>query len=111
MLTWEDCIGLSELTPEEIAAIAEHEHLPEIAALEFGNYLIHRPDGAPAIKRMILDDIAEAERRGDRRHVLALKLVLHHFCRCHAQELGRSAPSAEDMRRSLKHLVGDEAPA
>jgi len=28
MLTIEDCIGLSELTEEEILAIAEHEHIP-----------------------------------------------------------------------------------
>lgn len=102
MLTLEDCIGLCELTAGEIAAIAEHEHLPEIAALEFGNYLIHRPDGAPAIRRMILDDIEAAQRRGDRAHALALKVVLHHFCRSRRHELGRSiGPSAAEIRRSL----------
>jgi hypothetical protein len=31
-----------ELTEEEIAAIAEHEHLPMIVAAELGNYLIRR---------------------------------------------------------------------
>jgi hypothetical protein len=40
MLTIEDCIGLSELTEEEILAIAQHEHIPEIAGLEMGHYLI-----------------------------------------------------------------------
>ena len=32
MITLEDCIGLCGLTEEEVLAIAEHEHLPEIAA-------------------------------------------------------------------------------
>ena len=39
MLTLEDCIGLSGLDEEEILAIAEHEHIPEMAALEMGYYL------------------------------------------------------------------------
>jgi hypothetical protein len=82
MLTFEDCVALSELTDEEIAAIAEHEHLPMIVAAEMGNYLVHA-DGIPKIKRMIADDIAAADRRGDRRHALALKLVLRHFVEHH----------------------------
>ena len=36
MLSYSDCVGLSELTPEEIAVIAQHEHLPDIVALEIG---------------------------------------------------------------------------
>ena len=32
MITLEDCVGLCGLTEEEVLAIAEHEHLPEIAA-------------------------------------------------------------------------------
>jgi len=32
MIALEDCIGLCGLTEEEVLAIAEHEHLPEIAA-------------------------------------------------------------------------------
>ncbi len=105
MLTFQDCIGLCDLTPEEIAAIAGHEHLPEIAALEFGNYLVHRPDGVPAIRRMILEDMEAAQRRDDLAHALALKVVLHHFCRSHGRELGRGiGPTADEIRRSLARL-------
>jgi hypothetical protein len=68
MLTFEDCIALSELTDEEVAAIAEHEHLPMIVAAELGNYLIHCTDGVPRIKRIIADDIIAADRRGNHRH-------------------------------------------
>jgi len=116
MLTFEDCVALSELTDEEIAAIAEHEHLPMTVAAELGNYLIHGADGVPRIKRMIADDIAAAERRGDRRHVLALKLVLQHFVEHHpARERRPDAPSLKRdrlVREFLKRVPPPpEAPA
>jgi hypothetical protein len=79
MLTLEDCIALSDLTEEEILAIAEHEHIPEMAAAELGNYLVHAPDGARYIKAMIRDDIAAAAACGNRDHALALKLLLRKF--------------------------------
>lgn len=83
MLTFEDCLGLSGLTEKEIDAIAEHEHLPEIVALELGNYLLHQPDGVPRIRRMILDDIADAESKGENERALLLKATLQHFVETH----------------------------
>jgi DNA repair protein RadC len=84
MLTIEDCIGLSELTEEEIIAIAQHEHIPEIAALEMGNYLIQTASGERRIKAMIVDDIEQARGEGDANRVLTLKLCLKHFLQHHA---------------------------
>jgi len=84
MLTIEDCIGLSELTEEEILAIAEHEGIPEMVALELGNYLVQTESGEKRIKAMIVDDIEAARRGGDVRHTLALKLCLKHFLEHHA---------------------------
>lgn len=83
MLTFEDCLGLSDLNEDEILAIAEHEHIPELAALELGNYLISTPTGEKRLKRMILDDIASARRAGDSVHAASLKLVLKHYCQEH----------------------------
>lgn len=91
MLTLEDCIALSELTEEEIDAIAEHEHLPEVVAAELGNYLIHCADGTARIRRMIRDDIESARARGDFVHAAKLKLVLKHFLETHP---GARPPSA-----------------
>ena len=79
MLTLADCIALSDLTQEEIDAIAEHEHLPEVVAAELGCYLVHRAGGRQAIEAIIHDDIAAAQARGDHRHSAELKLVLRHF--------------------------------
>jgi hypothetical protein len=83
MLSLEDCLALCELTEEEVLAIAEHENLPEIAAAELGNYLVHTHEGEMRIKAIIRDDIHAARARGDRRHELALKLVLCNFVRQH----------------------------
>lgn len=85
MLTYEDCLGMTDLTQEEVEAIAEHEHCPEIIALELGNYLVHTTEGRPRIHVMILDDMAAAEARGDAAHTAKLKLVLQHFCDRYAE--------------------------
>lgn len=92
MLTLEDCIGLSELDEEEILAIAEHEHIPEMAAVEMGNYLCHTPEGERRIRRMIVDDISKARERGDTRHAAVLKTALKHYVAEH--HLGRASGSA-----------------
>ena len=79
MLTLEDCIGLCGLNEEEILAIAEHEHIPEMAAVELGNYLVRAPDGELSIKAIIRDDIVSAAAAGNLHHALALKLVLRNY--------------------------------
>lgn len=83
MLTYEDCIGLCELTEEEVEAIAQHEHIPEIVAAELGRYLVETPDGVRRIRRMILDDIDQARRRADVVKAAQLRLVLRHFVHTH----------------------------
>jgi hypothetical protein len=79
MLSLEDCIALCGLTEDEVLAIAEHEHIPEIAAAELGNYLVRTPDGELCIKAMIRDDIAAAAARGDWLRELTLKMVVRNF--------------------------------
>jgi len=88
MLTYEDCIGLCELTEEEVEAIAEHEHIPEIVAAELGNYLVQTEAGETKICHIIKEDIEWAEKQGDKHHVIALKLVLKHFVDTHPQAAG-----------------------
>ena len=83
MLTLQDCIALSDLTEDEILAVAEHEHIPEIIATELGCYLVHSPEGVPLLKRMIVDDIEAAKKRNDLEHATKLRLVLRHFIETH----------------------------
>lgn len=113
MLTLDDCLALCELTEGEIVAIAEHEHLPMIVAAELGNYLIQGPDGALRIKRIILDDMQAADRAGDSRRALTLKLVLRKFVERHPECRGRrTVPRhavSDSVRRFLK--TGPAAPS
>ena len=84
MLTLQDCIELSDLNEEEVLAIAEHEHIPEMLAVEMGNYLVHSPSGERRIKRMIVDDISHARETGNVKHAAVLKSVLKHYLAEHA---------------------------
>ena len=86
MITLEDCVALCGLTEEEVLAIAEHEHLPEIAAAALASYLVHQEHhGLDRVRDMIADDIRNAQARGDKEHVLVLLHVLHHFLRAHPE--------------------------
>lgn len=79
MLSLVDCLAMCALSEDEILAIAEHEHLPEIAALELGDDLMHHIGGIARICGMIRDDIEAARLRGDLAHAARLKLTLRHF--------------------------------
>jgi len=95
MLSLEDCIGLCGLTEAEVRAIAQHEHIPEIAAAELGNYLASSRDGELCIKEMMRDHIMLATERSDIERALGLKLLLRNFILHH--------PRCEERhRRSLQ---------
>ena len=83
MLTRQDCLALCELSEDEVAAIAEHEHVPEVIAMELGQYLCHTPDGEARIERMIVDDIAHARETGNFARMAKLVGVLRHFIENH----------------------------
>ena len=91
MLTYEDCLGFCDLTEEEIEAIAEHEHIPTIVALELGQYLVQSEDGVRRVKRMILDDIEVAREHGKKDRYLLLRATLKHFVDTHPENPAATA--------------------
>jgi hypothetical protein len=92
MITLEDCVAFSGLTEEEVLAIAEHEHMPEIAATALAQYLTYQEHGAEKIRDMIVDDIRASQARNDRQHVRNLLHVLHHFLRTHPEAQPQKHP-------------------
>jgi hypothetical protein len=86
MLTLEDCIAFSGLTEAEVLAIAEHEHVPEIAAAALAGYLLKQRTGAKRIHTMIVEDIRASLQRGDREHARELFAALCHFLETHPEE-------------------------
>jgi hypothetical protein len=79
MISLEDCIALCGLTAAEVAAVAEHEHVPEVAAATLGQDLLHQQHGPQKIQQMIVEDIRASLDRGDVAHAAKLTSALRHF--------------------------------
>ncbi|MGG7643821.1 hypothetical protein ACQ5SP_03300 [Rhodovulum sp. YNF3179] len=83
MITLDDIVDMTSLTREEIAAIAEHEHVEGVNAAALADYMEHMPKGPQAIQRMICEDIRDALHRDDVAHAKELYAVLKHFMQTH----------------------------
>lgn len=84
MLTYEECLELSDLTADEVDAIAEHEHMDPMIAMALGHYMITHK-GEQKIKRIIMDDIDKAQRDRNYAHAEMLQKVLNHFIATHPE--------------------------
>jgi hypothetical protein len=93
MISLEDCIGLCGLREDEVAAISEHEHIPEIAAAALASYLLQQPHGGEIIRDMIIDDIRRALDAGRIQHAAELFMALRHFLDQHPE--GRAGLASE----------------
>lgn len=85
MITLDDIEDMTCLTREEIAAVAEHEHMPELNASALAEYMMHIPHGPQKVQQMICEDIRGALHRGDLDHARELYAVLHHFMSEHPE--------------------------
>lgn len=90
MLTYEECLELSDLTSEEVDAIAEHEHMDPMIAMALGHYMITH-EGEQKIKRIIMDDIEKAQRDHNYQHAEMLQKVLQHFITTHPEHNSQKA--------------------
>lgn len=79
MVSIDDCIALCGLDREKIQAIAEHEHIPEVAAAALASYLLHREGGVAKIKEMMSDDLKEALAEGRNERASELLMALREF--------------------------------
>ena len=95
MITLADCLAMCGLSEDEVLAIAEHEHIPEIAAAALGQYLLNQAQGPGKIRDMIRDDIRSALARNDRAHARELLMALRHFLSEHPQSQVTGALSCE----------------
>ncbi len=101
MISLEDCVAMCGLTEDEVLAIAEHEHVPEIAATNLARYLLHREHGPEHIQGMIVDDIRTALREKDTKHAAELFSTLRHFL--------SEYPEADQMSKQPKPLAPDQS--
>lgn len=94
MISLEDCIALCGLSEDEVLAIAEHEHVPEIAATNLARYLLDQTQGPEEIRGMIVDDIRAALRDKQTQHAAELFSALRHFLRDHPQQRSDTAAAS-----------------
>src|SRR3954464_3636266 len=52
VIALEDCLGLCDLSPDQVRAISEHEHVPEILAAALGTDLLRSESGPEKIRDM-----------------------------------------------------------
>ncbi len=79
MITIEDCYGFCDLDQDAIDAIASHEHLNDIVAIELAQCLIKQKSGLRQLHTMIEDDIYWAQLKGQTARVSQLKKTLAAF--------------------------------
>ncbi|HZV54910.1 MAG TPA: hypothetical protein VFF82_08220 [Rhodocyclaceae bacterium] len=58
MISLNECIGMSGLQEEEVAVVAEHEHLPLMVAAELAQTLLETPRGLYSLHVMFRDRLA-----------------------------------------------------
>jgi hypothetical protein len=87
MISLEDCIGMCGLNANEVAAIGEHEHIPDIAAAALADYLLKQAGGPQRIRMMIVEDIHKALDAGHIRHAAELFMALRHFLKQHPEAM------------------------
>ncbi|KUF12185.1 hypothetical protein [Pseudoponticoccus marisrubri] len=93
MISVDDVVGMTCLSEEEVAAVAEHDHLSDYDAALLGDYLMHQHHGPARVQQMICEDIREALHADDVRHAKELYKVLHHFLGQHPEAVRGASPS------------------
>ena len=79
MISLDDCIDMCGLDRNEVAAIAKHEHIPEVAAAALANYLLHHDGGETEIRQMMSDDLSVALSEGRLQQASELLMALREF--------------------------------
>ncbi|HEY7457200.1 MAG TPA: hypothetical protein VH765_00460 [Xanthobacteraceae bacterium] len=85
MISIDDCIALCGLDKDEVDAIGEHEHIPEVAAAALANYLLQQAGGAVRIRTMMIEDVRNALDEGRIDHAAELFMALRHFLEQHPE--------------------------
>lgn len=75
MLTYEECLAMSELSEEEIQSLAAHGRLSPIIAMALGQYLLTH-GGHAHIQEIIARDIEAARKARDHERVILLQTAL-----------------------------------
>ncbi len=83
MLTYEECVGFTDFCEEDVAFLAEHEHMPEMVACELATCLQTTPEGLRTLRRFMEEDLVLATRKHKRERVAVIGRVISRFDQQH----------------------------
>ncbi len=92
MITLDDMEDMCVLDREEIALIAEHEHVDESVAVAEIERLMHEHGGPQKVQQMICDDIRAALHADDVPEAKRLFAILRHFMAAHPEAAHGAKP-------------------
>jgi hypothetical protein len=101
MLTLQDCLEMSGIDWDELVAIAHHEHLPDMVALEKAHAFLQQEWGPPAVRQMVIDEMRKCIESGDCREAQAALRIMEHTFEVH--------PGGHDRRLHRAEATGDMA--
>ena len=85
MINLDDMEDMCCLTRGEIAAVADHEHITEAAAVAEVEKLMHAHGGPQAVHEMLCEDIREALHRDDVPEAKRLFAILRGYVTAHPE--------------------------
>ena len=83
MLTYRDCLDWCDLEQNEVDAISEHQHMDRILALAYGSRLTSLPGGTRKMRKIMIDDIRNAQQHYNAVHAAELRRMLDQYIKAH----------------------------
>jgi len=83
MLSIRDCLDYCDLTDDDVAVLAEHHDIPDVAAAQIACGLVQTREGTLLLTQFMHDLIDEAEESGDRAKAKHVRDVFNRFTASH----------------------------
>jgi hypothetical protein len=83
MISLKDCLDYSDLTEEEVAVIAEHEHLPYPCAVELACCLAQSQEGTEVLRCLLKNAVCDAKNCRRTEMLETARLALKQFAASH----------------------------
>lgn len=83
MLSMKDCLDYCDLTEDEVALIAEHEDIPDVAAAQLCCGLVQTPEGVLLLTQYMETLAERALERGEEERARRAILLMERFVQDH----------------------------
>ncbi len=109
MLTFQDCLDMAALHEGEVEAIARHEGIPAIVALELGSQLLRSEEGKKKLRQFVVDDVLAAQARNHCPDCARFGRILGEFLAGHPDCKKASVALAQQMQELVAIGLAEQA--